>query len=75
MFLQFDFSHLQNFIQLSPLFLQEELSHDPLVHKQVFSKEWTSGEERDCHKGIYENVDAEDRFQPRDVGSSISSPK
>ena len=75
MFLHFDSSHLQNFIQFIPLFLQEQLSHNPLVHEQVFSKEWTSGEEQVCHKGMYENVDTEDRFQLHDVGSGIFSSR
>ena len=74
-YLHFDSSHLQNVIPFIPLFLQEQLSHDPLVHEQVFSKEWTLGEEQACHKGMQENVDIKDRFEPHDVGSGISSSR
>ena len=61
--------------RLFRFFLQEQLSHDPLVHEQVFSKEWTLGEEQACHKGMQENVDIKDRFEPHDVGSGTSSSR
>ena len=75
MFLHFGSPHLQNLIQLIPLFLQEQLSHDPLVEEQVFSKEWTLDEEQACRKGMQENIHTVGRFQSHDVGSGISSSR